>query len=114
MTVLLILTAVALTASSPTQPLLRYRGGAKQLRACKTLPSVNCGDAMLLAAAPPAAPAKNAKPEVALQITAFLFVLSVASMALAPMPHLIAALGEKKAVSISSYVLSAAAAAEIA
>ena len=121
MTVLLgVLTAVALTASSPTQPLLRYRGGAKQLRlqketACETMPSVNCGDGMLLAAAPPAAaPAKNAKPEVALQITAFLFVLSVASMALAPMPHLIAALGDKKAVSISSYVLSMAAAAEIA
>ena len=97
-------TALSLVAKAPCEA---FEGKS-------TLPSVNCGDAMLLAAAPPAAPAKNAKPEVALQITAFLFVLSVASMALAPMPHLIAALGEKKAVSISSYVLSAAAAAEIA
>jgi DHA1 family tetracycline resistance protein-like MFS transporter len=119
---------VALTGhASASLPLLRYRGGSQlrshpettlQERSASLLKESQHStdgeyrDAMLLAAAP-AAPAKNARPEVALQITAFLFVISVSLTALAPAPHLIAALGEKKGLYLLTAVASTSAAAEI-
>ena len=91
------------------QPLLRRRGGIKN--AMSGAPSTATSGPLVAAVTQTE---KAGKPERALQATAFLFVVGVSLIALAPAPHLIAKLGEKQGLYLLTAVASTSAAAEIA
>ena len=91
------------------QPLLRHRGGIKN--AMSGAPSTATSGPLVAAVTQTE---KAGKPERALQATAFLFVVGVSLIALAPAPYLIAKLGEKQGLYLLTAVASTSAAAEIA